>query len=92
MVYGKKVNMSGPTRPAVVTLLRSLLLSRHASDQQAVFTIVLRHSYHYVFDHSRVFWGVGMARGTCRVRGVKMGFRAVTPERLGRLRSNLVCG
>ena len=71
-----------PTRPDPITLLRSLYLWNGLTDSRAVFFVRCHHSINFVFDRYRYPPVPATARGTSP---------SVTPQRLARLRSNLVC-
>ena len=80
-----------PTRPDSITLLRSLYLWNGLIDSRAVFFVRCHHSINFVFDRSR--YPRCLPRHVARAgeRVFKTPSPSVTPQRLARLRSNLVC-
>ena len=98
-IYGLESQYARPnttrhnqTQPDPVSLLRSLYLWYGLTDSRAVFFVRCHHSINFVFDRQRYPPVPATARGTCRVRGCRRHpISSITPWRLARLRSNLVC-
>ena len=82
-IYRRKVSMSG--RPAVVTLFERLFLWNGMTNSRTVILIRCHNPINHVFDGYLYAPVPATARGTCR------GELSITPRRLARLRSNLVC-